>query len=308
MKRCFLFPGQGSQYPGMAKDFYDAGAQVRELFELASDAVQMDLKTLLFEGTEEELKQTDNTQVAITLASLAARRFLAEAGIVSDGAAGFSLGEYSALADTGVLDEGDVMALVKIRGRVMQDAATGLSGGGEGPGMAAVIGLSFEDVAAGLSGLDAFPANYNAPTQTVISGTHAALNKAEEVLKERGARRVIRLKVSAPFHCPLMEEAKTAFTEAVYNFTFRDPVKPLYSNVTGGTISSGDDARKLCLDQIISPVLWVKEEEAILADDYDQCLEVGPGKVLAGLWKSASRDVPCLPAGTLEDVNALEKE
>jgi len=305
MKTCFLYPGQGSQYPGMAKDLYDASPQVKELFELASDAVQMNLTRLLFEGTEEELKQTDNTQVAVTLASLASRRYLSERGTVSDGAAGFSLGEYSALADAGVLDEGDVMVLVKKRGRLMQDTAAGLSGTGTPPGMSAVIGLSYDVVADALQGIEAYPANYNAPSQIVISGTDSALTEAEGILKNRGARRVIRLKVSAPFHCPLMEEAREAFEKFLGGFVFRDPVKTLFSNVTGDTIRNGADARRLCLEQFTSPVLWVKEEEKILAEGFERCLEVGPGKVLAGLWKSASRDVPCLAAGTVGDISVL---
>ncbi|MBN2049862.1 MAG: ACP S-malonyltransferase [Spirochaetales bacterium] len=305
MKRCFLFPGQGAQYPGMAKDLYETHIAVRELFELASDAVEQDLTHLLFEASEEELKQTENTQVAITLASLSARRSLLEAGISSDGTAGFSLGEYSALADAGVLDEGDVMVLVRHRGRVMAEAAMNLAGHGNPPGMAAIIGLSYEDILSALEGLDAYPANVNAPNQIVLSGTDAALSAAEGRLKELGARRVIRLKVSAPFHCPLMEEAKEAFKDLIGGFSFRDPEKPLFSNVTGGRISSGTEARDLCLEQIVKPVLWVNEEQAVLQAGFEQCLEVGPGKVLTGLWKSVSSDIPCLPAGTRDDISSI---
>ena len=306
MKTCFLFPGQGAQYPGMGKDFYEAEESVRMLFELASDTTGINMKNLLFEGTEEDLAQTDKTQTAVTLINLSVREILLSRGVSSDGSAGFSLGEFAALVDAGVLEPSDVFKLVALRGAVMQKASR-THDGPEGPtGMAAVIGASYGDLTELLSGTEeVFLANYNAPNQIVISGTARGLSKAEELCKAKGIRRVIRLKVSGPFHSPLLEEARVEFAEAAEKCEFSDPLKPVYSNVTGKKIQSGREAKELSIRQIVSPVLWVKEEEAILADGYGRCVETGPGKVLCGLWKSVSQDIPCLPAGTLEEIFGL---
>ena len=172
--------------------------------------------------------------------------------------------------------------------------------------MAAVIGLSFDDISALTAGLqDVYVANYNSPTQIVVSGTQAGLNAFETACKDKGARRFIRLKVSGPFHSPLLKQAKDEFQSALESVPFSDPVIPLYSNVTGKRITAGSEAKRLCAEQIVSTVRWVDEENGILADAYERCLEAGPGSVLCGLWKAVSRETPCLPAGSMDDIDKI---
>jgi [acyl-carrier-protein] S-malonyltransferase len=305
VKTCFLFPGQGAQYPGMGKDLWEASDKVKELFRLASAASGLDLTRLLFEGSEEELKATDKTQIAVTLVNVAAGLVCKERGIEPSGFAGFSLGEYTALYEAGVLKLEDLFPVVKTRGILMEKASRGADTAGGRAGMAAVIGLGYPEARDALAKLQAEPvylANYSSPQQVVLSGTAEALAKAEAVFKGAGARRFIVLKVSGPFHSPLLEEARRGLAEALAGYTFADPVRPVYSNVTGRRIASGAEARELAVRQVVSTVVWVEEEAGILADNVQRCLEVGPGSVLAGLWKSFSKDVPCLPAGKLEDI------
>jgi len=291
----------------MGKDLWEASSQVKDLFTMASDLTGMNMKDLLFEAPAEELSRTDITQPAITLVNAAVKTILAEKGIISDGCAGFSLGEYAALEDAGVISLEDLFKLVKIRGELMHKAGEKLGNGDDAPGMAAVIGLTAEKMTEifpeGTDGI--YPANYNAPNQIVLAGTAEGLTRAEGICKEAGARRYIKLKVSGPFHSPLLEEARAEFEEAIKSYTFNDPTKALYSNVTGGTISTGDEARTFALAQIISPVRWVEEENLILQEGYDKLLETGPGKVLTGLWRSISKEPASTPCGTMEAIGAL---
>ncbi len=310
MKTCFFFPGQGAQYPGMGKDFWGASAGVKELFSLASNATGMDMARLLFEGTEEELKSTDKTQVAVTLMNLAASRVLKERGVEPDGVAGFSLGEYSALHAAGVIRLEDLFPVVKARGELMEAASRKLAGPAGPAGMAAVLGLALQEcekVLAGLKGEPVYGANYSSPKQIVLAGTADGLNKAEAAFKAAGAKRFVRLKVSAPFHSPLLEEARVKFAEVLAGVKFADPVKPLYANVTGGRVTSGAEMRDLCIRQVISPVRWVRLEESLLADGFQRFVESGPGSVLSGLWKAFDEQHPCLPAGKLENIDEIVK-
>ncbi|MFP3960569.1 MAG: ACP S-malonyltransferase [Spirochaetaceae bacterium] len=316
MTYSFLYPGQGAQYPGMGRDLFDHSQAVRDLFAEADKHADFDVRRVLFEGAEEELKQTNVTQVAITLVNLAAARVLAEHGITADRFAGFSLGEYAALVDAGVLDAADVFPVVTTRGRLMEETSRTLDAEAGAAGMAAVLGLQFETVRDtiirhGIENL--YPAIYNSPVQTVVSGTAEALDAAESVFREAGAKRFIRLKVSGPFHCPLMREARERFAEFLAGVTFSDPRKPVYSNVTARPVSSGEDARRLCLDQLVSTVMWTAEERRMVADGADGFLEVGPGTVLGGLWKAYVKanpetDLQCHPAGTMETIGALATE
>jgi [acyl-carrier-protein] S-malonyltransferase len=298
----------------MGKDLYDSYEEVRELFGVATSAAGFDVADLIFTGSEDEIKATDRSQVAITTVNLAARRVLAQRGVVSAGAAGFSLGEYSALVDAGILAESDALELVTLRGQIMEEVSRSLDTASGSAGMAAVLGLDADTIVSLLESAgvnDVYPANINSPVQTVLSGTAAGLEKATSVLKDGGARRVVILKVSGPFHSPLMQEAKERFTAELARFEFSDPRKPVYANVTGAAITSGEESRKLCSEQLVEPVRWVDEESAILADGYEQLLEVGPGEVLSGLWKSFTKGrdeitLASTPCGTLEQITSLE--
>lgn len=304
MKTCFLFPGQGAQYPGMGKDLWESSDAVKSLFECASDTTGLDVQKIIFEGSEEELKETDKTQISITLINLAVSAVLKEQGIESQGCAGFSLGEYAALVESGILSAEEIFPLVKRRGEFMAKAS---SASGE-TGMAAVIGLSPEKIdeligGSGIEGL--YVANFNSPIQVVLSGTLDGLAKGEPLCKEAGAKRFIKLKVSGAFHSPLMQEARTALEEELNKYTFNDPVKPIYSNVTGKIISSADEAKKLCGEQVTSSVRWTAEETSLINDGFQRCIEAGPGMVLSGLWKAFNKDIKCYPAGTLEQIQNL---
>jgi len=301
MKTCFLFPGQGAQFPGMAKDFFETSKAVRTLFQTASEAASMDLKKLLFESDEETLRQTKNTQIAMVTAEAAAALSTREHGIQPSGAAGFSVGEWAALAEAGVISLYDMFRLVAERGRLMDEAGN-RSGGST---MSAVLYLSPEKIEQVIqeAGLEhCWIANYNSPTQCVISGTETDIAIAEEKLRQAGAKRVIRLKVSGAFHSPLMQEAYEAFKEIVDATPFSDPKISLYSNVTGQKIHSGEEAKRYASLQIISPVRWIDEEANITADGFEQCLETGPGNVLTGLWKAFGSPIPCIAAGTLDAI------
>jgi [acyl-carrier-protein] S-malonyltransferase len=304
MQTCFLFPGQGAQYPGMAKDFYETSNAVRELFSLASDASGIDLKKLLFEGSEEELKQTRNTQIAVALADASAAVCAREYGAHPALCAGFSVGEWPALAEAGIISYADMFRLVGERGRLMDEAGR-RSGGST---MSAILGLGPEAIEAVIAktGLKSvWVANYNSPTQSVISGTEAEVTAAEAALKEGGARRVVRLKVSGAFHSPLMEYALGFFAEAVAGVAFNDPKILFFSNVTGKRVKSGAEAKELAVRQIVSPVRWLDEEAAILAEKPGLCVETGPGTVLGGLWKAVGGEIPCHPFGTVDQIAAL---
>jgi [acyl-carrier-protein] S-malonyltransferase len=307
----FLFPGQGAQYPGMGLDLLDSG-EVKKLFMLASDIMGRDMEALIRDSGGETLKRSDISQPAITLANLAAAARLGERGIRPRFCAGFSLGEYAALVCSGVITAEDCFRLVKARGRAMQDAAdriTAESGGQNAPGMAAVIGLAPEKVEAliaewKIEGL--YGANFNSPRQTAVSGTAAALEEAARRFKEAGARRVLPLAVAGPFHSPLMAGAAAAFAPVLEAVVFRDPAAPCYSNVTGGLLGSGAEAKALALRQITEPVRWIAEEAAMAAQGgIEAVLETGPGKALQGFWRDAGSGIPCYAAGTREEIEAL---
>ncbi len=311
MKTCFLFPGQGAQYPGMGKDFWEASQKVKLLFEAASDYSGMDMKRLLFEADEAELKETAKTQVAVTLANLASSTVLKEHGVLAQGYAGFSLGEYSALHEAGVIALNDLFPIVKMRGEIMERVSRSADTKEGQAGMAAVIGLSKVEAVQVLKSLEAlqiFLANHTSPTQIVLSGTFLALKKAEQVFKDAGARRVIRLRVSGPFHSPLIEEAAKELTLFLDDYTFHDPVSPVYSNVTAGKIVRGEQTKELCVKQVVSTVRWLDEEKTLLSDGYSRFYEAGPGSVLRGLWKAFCIEYPCFPAGKLEDIKTESKE
>jgi [acyl-carrier-protein] S-malonyltransferase len=318
----FLFPGQGAQYPGMGLDLLEVSPEAKKIFGAAGAVLGRDMVSLLRDSDAETLKRTDVSQIALSAASLAAAACLKERGITPAACAGFSLGEYPALACAEVISVEDCFRLTEARGRAMQaavDRIMGESGGavcsGESgaPGMAAVIGLAPQQVEAliaewesgGLSGL--YAANINSPKQVVVSGSAAALAEAETRFTGAGARRFIRLQVAGPFHSPFMKEAAKAFAPTLEQVQFNDPAVKLFSNVTGKIIQSGAEAKALALRQITEGVRWTDEEAAIAAEcpGLEACLEVGPGKVLQGLWRDAGSEIPCYAAGTVNDVEKV---
>jgi [acyl-carrier-protein] S-malonyltransferase len=297
----FLFPGQGSQYPGIALDFFEEFPRVRGLFAIASDVMGLDMKKLLAESDAETLKATDIAQPVVTLANLAAAAVLAERGIMPFAVAGHSLGEYAALTAAGVIKEETCFRLVKERGLAMREAAENL---GSASGMTAVMGLAPKKVEAligewKIDGL--YAANFNSPRQTVVSGTEAALLEAETRFKDAGARRVIRLPVSGPFHSPLMAAAAVKFAAVLQGVTFHIPKIPFFSNVTGGQIRDKKELKKCAVEQITSPVRWTDEEEEIQKLPLEAVFETGPGTVLSGLWRDSGSALECLPAGKSAD-------
>jgi [acyl-carrier-protein] S-malonyltransferase len=291
---------------------WETSLKVQELFQSASEALRIDMKKLLFDSTEEQLKATDKTQVAMTLACLCSSAVLKERGVTPAACAGFSLGEYAALCEAAVLKIADVFPIVRIRGELMEKAARSLDSTDGPPGMAAVLGLSAEKTVSTVESLAAsgvYAANYNSPAQVVISGTARGLARAETELKAAGAKRLVRLQVSGPFHSPLMAEARDAFQAALDAFEFADPKITVYSNVTGKKVSSGKEARQLCATQLVSMVRWVDVQEGLFSDGCERFFEVGPGTVLTGLLRALRPQTPCFPAGTLVAVGkALEQK
>ena len=306
MKTAFVFPGQGAQYPGMGKDLWETSSSVKGIFELASDTTGMNLTKLVFEGSEDDLKPTDKQQVAITVVNLSAAAVLKEHGVRPDAVAGFSLGEFAALHEAGVVSLRDVIRIVRARGEIFERVSRSLDSPTGSPGMAAVVGLDFDKLTAALKGIEGvYPANYNSPAQIAISGTAKGLDAAEAALKAAGARRFIRLKVSGPFHSPLLDEARSAFGAFLESIDFADPKVPIYQNVTGKRTSAAAEAKKLSVEQVVSTVRWVDLERSLLGDGIGRFIEAGPGAVLAGLLKAVSENTPCLPAGKIEQINQI---
>jgi [acyl-carrier-protein] S-malonyltransferase len=313
-KTFFVFPAQGAQYPGMAIDFLKQGGEkVRQLFALATKIQGKDMAELLSNSSPEYLKRTDISQPAITLANLAAAKYLAEKGIMPSGCAGFSLGEYAALAVAGVISEEDCLYLVTRRGNAMQAAIDHIQGTEEvnAPGMAAVVGLAPENVEAliaewksqGLSGF--YAANFNSSKQVAVSGSAAALAEAEKRFKEAGAKRFMRLAVAGPYHSPFMKEAADVFAPYLEKVHFSDPKIPIFSNVTGKQVLTGNEAKGLAIKQIVEPVRWTDEEALMVKFEPKELLETGPGKVLQGLWKDLGSAIPCYSAGTAAEIDEL---
>lgn len=308
-----LFPGQGAQYTGMGKSLWESHDSVKQLFRAASEICEQDMKRLLFEGTEEELKQTVNTQIAVTLVNASVREILAEKGIASSMSAGFSLGEMTAVYDAGVVSFESLMSAVKARAEAFDQCIRSFVGVSGGPAMAAVIGLDFDTVTRTISdSTDVFAANDNGPKQVVISGLADAVERVKADLTQAGARRVIPLKVSGPFHTPLMADAAAVFKEALAQIQFAPFMKPCYSNVTGLPYTSASEIPELLLKQLVSPVRWTKIMEHVGKNEGQYALqaavESGPGTVLTGLWKNSSSQMPCYPADTLADIEAVKEK
>lgn len=311
MKRAFVFPGQGSQHPGMGRDLAEAFTPARLLFQEVDDALSQNLSRLMFEGPESDLTLTENAQPALLAASLAVIRVLeAEGGfdIAKQVAyvAGHSLGEYSAHAAAGTVSVADAVRLVKRRGQAMQKAVPV----GEGA-MAALLGLDIEaarEVAAGTTGHGVcVVANDNCPGQIVVSGHRAAVERAVELAAERGGRRSIMLPVSAPFHCPLMAPAAEVMEGALAEILLQPPRVPVVANVTAAPTSDPKEIRELLVEQVIRMVRWRETVLLFKEREVEEIVEIGAGRILAGLVKRIDRELPASSVGTAAEVEALMK-
>ena len=286
MKIAFLFSGQGAQYPGMMKDLYDAEGAAKEVFDAADAALGRSISALCFDGTQEELNLTHNTQPCMLAGDLAAAMVLQAHGIRADAAAGFSLGEYAALAYAGVFSPAEAFRVIQIRADAMQAAVPP----GEGA-MAAFVGASaqqVEELCARVTKGYVVAANYNSPVQTVVSGSAAGVDEACALADAAGLR-CVKLAVSAPFHCALMEPAALRLREEFKAMSFADPSVPVYMNVDGRPAAGAEALPELLVKQAMSPVRWVQTLENMWADGYDTFVECGPGKTLSGL---ATRTLP----------------
>ena len=304
-KLAFLFPGQGSQAVGMGCELAERFPIAAQTFAEADEACGFPLSELCFEGPEDELKLTENMQPAILTVSIAACRVLAEQGIEPALAAGHSLGEWSAHVAASTLQFGDAVRAVKARGRAMQQAVPA----GEGA-MAAVLSTNGDAIveacaeAARETGLTVVAANLNSPGQTVISGALAAVERASAIAKVKGARRVVMLPVSAPFHCALMQPAQEEVARVLASLTLADPRIPVAANVTGGFVTTADAVRDALIRQVTGTVRWVDCIQSLIGAGATIFIEVGPGKVLGGLLRQID---PAQKALNVEDTASLDK-
>lgn len=301
----FVFPGQGSQKVGMGRDLVEAYPELAERwFGEADRILGMELTRLCFEGPEDALRSTDNTQPAIFTMSMAVLDVLRRAGIEPDAAAGHSLGEYGALVCAGVLDFADALRLVRRRGQLMAAVNARTPGA-----MAAVIGLPAEQVeqlcaTAREAGGVVEPANYNEPEQTVISGEAEPVARASDLARDAGASRVVPLEVGAPFHCSLMDPLAEEFAAELDRYDFADPRIPVIANVTGAPVATAEEVKDALRRQVAGAVRWTGTLRRLAADGIDTLVEVGPGRVLGGL---AMKTVPDVATHATGEVRRLEK-
>lgn len=295
-KRVFMFPGQGSQYIGMGKDFYESFPAAKEVFELASEAAKLDVAKLCFEE-EKKINQTEYTQIAMLTTEAAILAVLQKEGITADAAAGLSLGEYAAIIAAEVMEKKDAFALIRKRGKYMQNAVP------TGGAMAAVLGLDAETIGevCEASYGQVYVANYNCPGQIVITGEERAVDRAAAGCKEAGAKRVVPLKVSGPFHSPLLQEAGQKLSAALEKVTITEPKIGYLSNVTADYVTDPEKIRSLLALQVCHSVCWQQTIERLIADGADEFVEIGPGRSLSGFLRKINRDVACANIDKLED-------
>ena len=321
MEYVFLFSGQGSQFKGMAEDICKEYPAARAIIDEMSAASGEDIASFLWNTEPAELARSDRSQLAITAMQVAITAVLREHGIMPTAAAGFSLGEFSALYAAKVFDLATMTKLVTLRGKIMQKYCEKLDAqnkaGGSECGMAAVLKVAPEKVFEVLkpyadpdTGI-VFAANLNSPMQTVVSGTAEGLDTAEKLCKEAGAKRFIRLAVAGPFHSPLMRGAAEEFSAVLQDIPFNDPVIPIFSNVTGKRLLTGEEAKKNAVLHLTHPVHWLEEEREIsslIGTAERPLLEIGPGITLCNLWRDSGCAGNCHPTGTAEQLAAVIEE
>ena len=308
MKRAFLFPGQGAQTVGMGKDIFEKYEEARKVYDKASEISGIDLKKLCFEGPEEELNKTENTQIAILVTSLAMVEVLKSKGIEAEISCGLSLGEYTALIYSGILSFEDGINLIKKRGYYMGNLMPD-----EEYSMAAVIGLDskkIEEVCKEIMALGKFvvPANYNCQVQTVVSGNKEAVEEAIEKLKTAGAKRVVPLKTSGPFHTSKLEKAKEAYSKELENIDFKTGKVKVIKNLDGTFYKENDNIKDILSNHIVNPVRFDKAIKLMKEENVEEYIEIGPGRTLTGFVKKDNKEAKTYNINSLESLENYLKE
>lgn len=301
-KIAFVFPGQGTQYVRMGKDLYEHSPKAKEIFDRLFQSLDFDLKKIMFEGTEEELKETRYTQPAIVLMSLVLFELVKEKGLYCDYVAGHSVGEYAAYGASGILSLEETIQLTAARGRIMHEVSEKVEGS-----MAAVLGMEATNIQEILKTIPGVveAVNFNEPKQTVIAGEKAAIEKACVALKEAGAKRAIPLSVSGPFHSSLMQEAGERLREEAEKFHFQITNIQLIANTTAKILKTVEEVKQEIYKQSFGPVYWVKTIETLVNLGVDTIYEIGPGKVLSGLIKKINKEIHVKNIERLEEINNL---